>query len=91
MSDSDKTTDEKLSDDQLAKVSGGYIEEFSEGHSLGCEIKCPNCGNDNEELFSCDCDILTSVQKDLYICGVCGMQFATAEGYGVTDVIGIVD
>ena len=91
MSDSTIKKGRKLSDDKLEKVSGGYVEEFSEGHSLGVEIRCPNCGNENEELFSCDCDILASVQKDLYICGVCGMKFATAEGYGITDIIGIVD
>ncbi len=40
----------KLSDDQLEKVAGGFVED--EGWAAGYEIVCPECGADTKCSFN---------------------------------------
>ncbi|MCR5788794.1 MAG: bacteriocin [Lachnospiraceae bacterium] len=48
---SDKTVKgmQKLSDDELKEVSGGFIED--EGYAAGHEVHCPNCQADTKSSF----------------------------------------
>lgn len=62
----------KISDDMLASVTGGYIE--SDGWAAGWEITCPNCGASSYGMF----DIWNESDIDCisgYKCRLCGKEF----------------
>ena len=62
---------EKLSADELGKVSGGYLEY--QGYATGYNVVCPVCGRDDENDFhSWICD---SEGLDYFLCR-CGYTFA---------------
>ena len=61
----------KLSNDQIQKVSGGFVE--TEGYAVGHTIVCPYCGNQYEPNFTwwMECD----GTQNGYTCSVCGASF----------------
>ena len=66
-------TVEKLSDDDMEKVAGGFKEQRG-GYANNCEIECPYCGETRIDwIFAGQPD--GSVQRDPYYCYNCGNWF----------------
>ena len=63
---------EKLSDENLEKISGGYIEESAPNY--GDNVVCPNCGEDRESQITYAYDP-TDPSTVEYHCYTCGRDF----------------
>ena len=66
----------KLSDEQIRKVSGGFVETV--GYAAGHTIICPYCGNQYEPNF-CYWLVDDDAQNG-YTCNVCGASFWVDQG-----------
>lgn len=66
----------KLSDDQIQKVSGGFVETV--GYAAGHTIACPYCGNQYEPNFSYWLE--DAGAQNGYTCNVCGANFWVDQG-----------
>ena len=66
----------KLSDEQIQKVSGGFVETV--GYAAGHTIICPYCGNQYEPNFSYW--LADEDAQNGYTCNVCGANFWVDQG-----------
>ena len=66
----------KLSDEQIQKVSGGFVETV--GYAAGHTIICPYCGNQYEPNFCCWLEVAGA--QNGYTCNVCGASFWVDQG-----------
>ena len=66
--------DKKLTEEDLDRISGGYVEHNNNLSSYKCEIVCPGCGENRESYlnYSYDPDI---PQFTDYECRTCGRKF----------------
>ena len=63
----------KLSDDELNNVAGGF-ENWDDGASYGQEVMCPCCGNSNRESINNGARYRYGVY-DVYYCRGCRTPF----------------
>ena len=73
-------TVEKLSDDELDDISGGFTETNKGLATFGYNIKCPNCGATAATAFEAGAWQDKKMKSVEYHCG-CGCKFVCYDGY----------
>lgn len=66
------SAEKKLTDDDLSKITGGYIETF--GFAKGSDVICPNCRAERKEDFNVTLNF--NYSRNDYICKICGQTFS---------------
>ena len=64
----------RLTEEELDRVSGGYIERNNHLSSYQCEIVCPGCGEGRESHLNYSYDPDIPKYTD-YECRTCGKKF----------------
>ena len=64
--------EKKLRDDDLCKITGGYVETF--GFAKGSDVRCPKCGAENKEDFKVTLNF--DFSRNDYICNKCKHKFS---------------